>query len=277
MSPGRLGTRQVLSVLRRVRTGLILDGDELGDVLLPAPEAESDLAPGDSVHVFLYADGDGRPMATTRTPHARLGDVALLKVVSVTGVGAFLDWGAPKDLLLPFAEQRGEPKVGAQQLVKVISDREGRPVATARLDRHLQDVAHRYQQGDPVTVVAVQPSDLGYKVAVDHCYWGLINTAELREPLRRGQRVTGYIGRLRDDGRLGISLYPPGAAKTDELGDRILLQLEIHGGFLPLNDKSAPEAIFSMFRCSKGAYKQALGKLYKARAIAIEKDGVRRT
>ena len=272
----KLGTQQVLEVLRRVRAGVLLDGDALGEILLPEREAPAELAAGDSVRVFLYADREGRPVATRALPLAVLGEVALLGVVSNGPAGAFLDWGLPKDLLLPFAEQRGEPRPGDAQLVRVVSDRDGRPVATARLDRQLLDVARDYQQGDAVALVAVQPTALGWKVAVDHRYWGLVGQSELREPLVRGQQLRGYIGRLRDDGRLSISLHPPGAAKTTDLTGRILQQLDASGGYLPLNDKSPPDAVFAVFACSKSAYKQAIGKLYRARRIAIEKDGIRR-
>lgn len=271
-----LGRRHVLPVLRRVRAGLVLDGGALGEILLPAREVSGELATAARSEVFLYADGAGRALATTAVPRASLGEVAMLKVVATGTVGAFLDWGLPKDLLLPFGEQVGEPAMGSHQLIKVIVDRHGRPVASARLDRHLRDAATSYRQGDRVALIAVEATRLGYKVVVDNEYWGLIGAGELVAPLQRGQRLTGYVGRLRDDLRLSISLHPPGAAKTAELGDEILARLELHDGFLPLSDKSAPDAIFAVFRCSKAAFKQAIGKLYKNRQITIARDGIRR-
>lgn len=207
---------------------------------------------------------------------ASLGEVACLEVVANTPVGAFLHWGAPKDLLLPFAEQDAPPVPGEHQLVKVIADRRGRPLATARLARHLRDQASDLRQGERVDVLIAGATELGYKVVVNHTYWGLISAGECREPLFPGHRQSGYVQRLREDRRLSVSLHPPGAAKTEGLGEEILRRLEEHGGFLALGDKSSPEAVFRVLGCSKGAFKQAIGKLYKARRIAIEAGGIRR-
>lgn len=270
----RIGITQPLTVLHRARQGVYLDGAELGEILLPNREAPEDLESGDSVNVFVYHDGEGRLVATATKPRAQLGEVAFLNVVSVSRVGAFLDWGLAKDLLLPFGEQRGQPEEGRSQLVKIIQNHDGRLVASAQLDRHLEDTATCYQQGDEVVLVVAHDTDIGYKVVVDFRYWGLINLNEIRAPLKRGQRLTGYIQRLRPDDRLGISLNAPGAAKSDEFSDKVLAQLEKNDGFLPLNDKSSPEEIFASFRVSKAAFKQTIGKLYKARKIRIEKDGI---
>lgn len=270
----RIGHTQPLVVLHAARQGVYLDGGDLGEVLLPSREMNGELESGDSVNAFLYHDSEGRLIATTRQPRAQLGEVAFLKVLETTPIGAFLDWGLAKDLLLPFAEQRSTPEVGLHQLVKVIEDREGRLLGTAQLDSHVADTSTAYQQGDEVSVVVAVTTDLGYKVVVDHRYWGMINSAELRAPLKRGQRLIGYIQRLREDDRLSVSLNAPGAARSDELADKVLARLEAADGFLPLSDKSSPDAIFAEFRVSKGAYKQVIGKLYKMRKIRLEKDGI---
>jgi len=269
-----IGQVQPLVVLRHARQGVYLDGESLGEVLLPQRELGRDVEVGDSVPAFIYHDGEGRLIATTRTPLAQHGDVAWLEVVAVGAVGAFLNWGLAKDLLLPFGEQKSRPEVGRHQLVKIIQNHDGRLVASACLDRYLDDMATCYAQGDEVRIVVANSTDLGYKVVVDDSYWGLINNSEVRAPLRRGQRTTGYVQRLRQDHRLNISLNAPGAAKSDELGDRIIRELEQAEGYLPLSDKSTPEDIFAAFRVSKSAFKQAIGKLYKARRLRIEKDGL---
>ncbi|EKF76003.1 hypothetical protein A11A3_00875 [Alcanivorax hongdengensis A-11-3] len=272
----RIGTRQSLEVLRRVRNGLLLDGGPLGDVLLPERELDDDtLAPGDSLMVTLYSDGQGRPMASLRTPRVQRGQVASLKVVSTSKLGAFLDWGMPKDLLLPFSEQRGPVREGGWALVMVTTDREGRLLASAQLDHFLKDTCDAYQQGDEVSLVVSHNTDLGCKVVVDQRYWGMIAASELRAPLRPGQRVTGYVGRLRRDGKLSLSLNAPGAAKRDGLADQIMAALEAAGGSLALSDKSSPEDIFAAFRCSKNAFKQAIGGLYRARRLIIEPGRIR--
>ncbi|MDX1802851.1 MAG: S1-like domain-containing RNA-binding protein [Alcanivorax sp.] len=280
MSPSgfspKLGTRHSLAVLKAIRNGLLLDGGNLGEVLLPSREAEGvEVEPGDSLLVTLYSDGQGRPMASLRTPRVQRGQVASLKVVSTSKLGAFVDWGMPKDLLLPFAEQRGPVREGQWVLVMVTSDREGRLLASAQLDRFLADTSDHYQQGDEVALVVAHNTDLGCKVVVDNRYWGMVAASELRAPLRPGQRLTGYVGRLRQDGKLSISLNAPGAAKRDGLTEQILAALQQAGGALPLSDKSRPEDIFAAFRCSKNAFKQAIGGLYKERRIVISREGIR--
>ena len=274
----KLGARHSLEVIKPIHNGLLLDGGSLGEVLLPSREVEGqNLGPGDSVLVTLYSDGQGRPMASLRTPRVQHGQVASLKVVSTSKVGAFLDWGMPKDLLLPSAEQKGPIREGDWVLVMVTTDREGRLLASAQLDRFLDDTSDDYQQGDEVSLVAAHGTDLGYKVVVDNRCWGMIAKQELRAPLRPGQRVTGYVQRLRDDGKLSLSLNPPGALKSEGLGEQILAALEKAGGELPLGDKSSPEDIFATFRCSKNAFKQAIGGLYKERRIVIDKQSIRLT
>ncbi|KGD65188.1 hypothetical protein Y5S_01622 [Alcanivorax nanhaiticus] len=269
-----LGRRYSLEVIRAVRNGLLLDGGSLGDVLLPSREA-GDLQPGDSVLVTLYNDGQGSTMASVKAPKVQRGEVASLGVVSTSKLGAFLDWGMPKDLLLPFAEQTGPLRPGGRALVIVTTDREGRLLASAKLDRFMKDTCNEFQQGDEVSLIAARETDLGWKMVVNNRYWGMIARKELRAPLKHGQRVTGYVQRLREDGKLSLSLNAPGAAKSDALSEQILAALEQAGGELPLGDKSAPDAIFDAFRCSKNAFKQAIGGLYKARKIVIEKDRIR--
>ena len=270
-----LGDWTELPVKKAIPAGWLLDGGSLGDVLLPGKDADSPLAAGDTVRVFLYADGQNRPQATCRAPLAICGEVASLKVTSTSKVGAFLHWGPSKDLLLPFAEQQVRPEEGRYQLVMVCRDREGRPMASAKLDRFLEDTCDQYAQGDAVPVVVSKNTDLGTKVVVANRYWGLIHKNDLRHPLRPGQRVTGYVQRLREDQRLSITLNPPGEQKTAQLGDAIMAQLRASDGFIPLHDKSDPASIHARFRCSKNAYKQAIGKLYKAGDITLHDDGIR--
>ena len=211
---------------------------------------------------------------SVKAPKVLRGEVASLGVVSTSKLGAFLDWGMPKDLLLPFAEQTGPLRPGGRALVMVTTDREGRLLASAKLDRFLKDTCNEFQQGDEVALIAARETDLGWKMVVNNRYWGMIARKELRAPLKHGQRVTGYVQRLREDGKLSLSLNAPGAAKSDALSEQIMAALEQAGGELPLGDKSAPDAIFEAFRCSKNAFKQAIGGLYKARKIVIEKDRI---
>ena len=209
-------------------------------------------------------------------PLVSVGEVAYLTVVTVNETGAFLDWGGPKDLLLPYGEQRFRPDPGKRVLIMVSEDAQGRPIASMRLDRFLRDAAEGMAPGDQVELIVAERTDLGYKAVVDHRYWGLLYHDAVTQPLRRGQRLTGYVQRVRDDGRLDLALMPPGEARLDVVGDKVLTALRESGGYLPLGDKSSPEAIKARLGVSKSAFKQAIGRLYKRRLIVIEDGGIRR-
>ncbi|WNL42243.1 S1-like domain-containing RNA-binding protein [Halomonas sp. PAMB 3264] len=206
---------------------------------------------------------------------ARIGEVAYLTVVTVNDTGAFLRWGLPKDVLLPYGEQRFRPDPGKRVLVKLYEDDRGRPVASQRLDRFLSDDASSLENGEEVAIIVADRTDLGLKVVVNHRYWGLIYQDDITKPLRRGQSVTGYVKQRRDDGRVNISLLPPGAARLDVVGETILAALRESGGYLPLGDKSDAHAIKARLGVSKSAYKQAIGRLYKQQLITLAPDAIR--
>ncbi|WP_280552633.1 S1-like domain-containing RNA-binding protein [Halomonas sp. 25-S5] len=212
---------------------------------------------------------------STRAPRASIGDVAYLEVVTVNDTGAFLDWGHPRDLLLPYGEQRFRPSVGRRVLVIIYEDQQGRPVASQRLDRILADEAEGLAAGDEVALVIAEATDLGYKVVVDQRFWGLLYRDDVNRPLRRGQRLTGYVKRLRDDRRLDLSLLPPGPARLDVVGEQVLKALRESGGYLPLGDKSDAGEIKARLGVSKNAFKQAIGRLYKHQRILLEPGGIR--
>lgn len=208
-------------------------------------------------------------------PKAQVGEVAYLEVVTVNETGAFLDWGHPRDVLLPFGEQRFRPTPGKRVLVRLYEDQQGRPVASQKLDRFVQDEAMGLAPGDEVELVVADATDLGYKAVVDHRFWGLLYRDDVTRPLRRGQRVKGYVKRVRDDGRLDLSLLPPGSARLDVVGEQVLRALRESGGYLPLSDSSDATAIKARLGVSKNAFKQAIGRLYKRRLIVIEETGIR--
>lgn len=207
----------------------------------------------------------------------RPGKVAYLKVSTVNDTGAFLDWGQPKELLLPYSEQRFRPDPGKRVLVMIYEDDRGRPVATMRLDRFLSDDAWALEGGEPVGLIVAERTDLGVKVVVDDRYWGLVYQDDVTQPLRRGQVLTGYVKQRREDGRLDISLLPPGAARLDVVGDKVLEALRVSGGYLPLGDKSSAAEIKTRLGVSKSAFKQAIGRLYKQRLITLEPNAIRLT
>ena len=210
-----------------------------------------------------------------RAPKCAVGEVAYLEVVTVNETGAFLDWGHPRDLLLPFGEQRFRPSVGKRVLVRIYEDQQGRPVATQKLDRFVADAAEGLAAGDEVTLMIAEQTDLGFKAVVEHRCWGLLYRDDVTRPLRRGQRLTGYVKRLRDDGRLDLSLLPPGEARLDVVGETVLKALRESGGYLPLGDKSDAAEIKARLGVSKNAFKQAIGRLYKRRLITLSPTGIR--
>ena len=222
----------------------------------------------------MARDPRSSPLPATAVS-ASMGDVAYLTVTAVTHVGAFLRWGPPKDVLLPYSEQPFRPDVGKRVLVKLYEDDQQRPVASMRLERFLSDEAWELGQGDGVALVVAERTDLGMKVVVNHAYWGLIYQDDLTQPLRRGQSLEGFVKRRRDDGRLDISLLPPGQARLDVVGDKILQALRESGGYLPLGDKSSAQEIKARLGVSKSAYKQAIGRLYKRNLINIEPLAIR--
>ncbi|MGM0535239.1 MAG: CvfB family protein [Pseudomonadota bacterium] len=210
-----------------------------------------------------------------RAPRAAVGEVAYLEVVTLNDTGAFLDWGQPRDLLLPHGEQRFRPSVGKRVLVMIYEDQQGRPVASQKLERFIADEAENLRAGDAVSLVVAEATDLGLKAVVNHRYWGLLYRDEANRPLRRGQRLTGYVKRLRDDGRLDLSLLPPGEARLDVVGEQVLKALRESGGYLPLGDSSDPAEVRARLGVSKNAFKQAIGRLYKRRLITLEAGGIR--
>ncbi|WP_346797003.1 S1-like domain-containing RNA-binding protein [Halomonas sp. Bachu 37] len=203
------------------------------------------------------------------------GKVAYLKVTTVNDTGAFLDWGQPKELLLPYSEQRFRPDPGKRVLVMIYEDDQGRPVATMRLDRFLSDDAWALESGEEVGLIVADRTDLGLKVVVNDRYWGLVYQDDVTQPLRRGQMLTGYVKQRREDGRLNISLLPPGSARLDVVGEKILEALRLSGGYLPLGDKSSATEIKTRLGVSKSAFKQAIGRLYKQRLITLEPNAIR--
>ncbi|MBB3230578.1 CvfB family protein [Halomonas stenophila] len=215
------------------------------------------------------------PMRRAREPKARIGEVAYLPVVTVNDTGAFLDWGHARDLLLPYGEQRFRPTVGKRVLVMIREDDRGRPFASQRLDRYLSDHAEGLAAGTAVELVIAEQTDLGYKAVVDGRFWGLLYRDDVTRPLRRGQRLKGHVKRVREDGRLDLSLLPPGPARLDVVGEAVLKALRESGGYLPLSDASPAAEIKARLGVSKNAFKQAIGRLYKQRVITIEAGGIR--
>ena len=245
-------------------------------VLLPKRYVQEGWQPGQEVRVFLYKDSEDRPVATTASPKLELGGMASLKVREVNKMGAFLDWGLPKDLFLPFKEQRGELKAGMTVMVTLYLDRSERLAASMRVDRFLRTDSP-YQKGDKVkgTVYGLS-RDIGAFVAVDGIYQGLIPRQELYEKLSLGQEVSARVLQVRPDGKLNLSGRKKAYAQLGEDGERILAHLEMAGGILGVGDKSDAALIEAELALSKSAFKRAAGHLLKEGKIRIFDDRIER-
>ena len=271
-----LGKRNLLSIVRESAPGLYLDGGELGEILLPGRYIPAGLKPKDKLDVFVYRDSEDRLVATTETPLAMVGEFACLKVISVNqNIGAFLDWGLAKDLLLPFREQEIPVRVGQQVVVYVCLDvKTNRILAMAPLNRHLNRDTPAYRSGQPVSFLITGRTPLGYNAIVENAHRGLLYQDKLAAPLAAGQKLKGFVRTVRSGGKIDLSLDASGYKRVAALTDQIVQALERRGGQLAFDDDSSPAAIRQTFGVSKKAFKQALGKLYKARRIRFQNPGI---
>ena len=235
-----------------------------------APEAK----PGDELDAFIYTDSQGQPVASLKTPLATIYQCANLKVSSLAEGGAFLQWGIEKELLLPFAEQRRPLLPDQYECVTVYLDNSGRLAASSKLDLRLPDTSEILRQGQEVTLLVYQKTDLGFKAVINNHARGLIFKDEIFSPIKPGQTVTGYIKRIRDDGRFDLTLRKRDNNSQQALTDTILKHLAANGGTSSLHDKSPPEEIYATFNVSKKEFKKALSTLYKQRKISISADSV---
>lgn len=270
-----VGKFNKLTISRETDFGLIFDGLQLGEILMPKRYVSKAWNIGDKVEVFVYLDSEDRLTATTLKPKAQVGDFALLRCKDATPIGAFLDWGLPKDLFVPFREQRMKMRQGESYLVYIYYDNASeRIVATAKLDKYLNSKRF-YKQNEEVDLMVWQKSDLGYKFIINNERWGMVFHNEIFQALERGTRIKGYIKNVRPDGRIDLTLQKQGYEKVTELTDIILEKLKENNGFMPITSKTPPERINALFGVSKKTYKNAIGALYKKRLITIEDDGVR--
>jgi predicted RNA-binding protein (virulence factor B family) len=282
---GDLGVKSIevgrinrLRVLGSIESGFVLAAEDKqsGTAVLANRYAPDELSVGDEIDVFVYSDTGDRLLATTQVPKAMVGEIAYLRVMEINQTGAFLDWGLPKELLLPYGEQKEHISEGGFCTVFIHKDKYSlRAVASQRLNRHIGKTPANYRPGEKVAIQVVSRTDLGYKAVVNNSHWGLLYENEVFKPLRRGLRTTAWISRVVADEKVDLSLSPPHKERFSQAAEQILAKLEAEGGFLKLHDKSPPEDIRACFGMSKKNFKAALGKLYKERLIAIESEGIR--
>ncbi len=271
----QIGRANNLKVVREVDFGVYLDGEELGEILMPGKYIPEGCKVGDYIEVFVYLDSEDRLVATTERPYAEVGDFAFLKVVDTGPVGAFLGWGLMKDLLVPFREQKEKMAEGKRYVVFVYLDPSNRIAASSRVERFLGKKPASFQTDEEVELLIFDETDIGYKAIINDTHEGVLYRNEVFQGLKKGQQIRGFIKKVRDDGKIDLSLQKRGMGKVGELSEKILKALKEQGGFLSVTDKSLPKDISALFGCSKNTYKKAIGGLYKKRLITIEESGIR--
>ncbi len=272
----KIGKHNKLTIVRKVDFGIYFHDEQAGDILMPAKYLPENWEIGDELEVFVYLDSEDRLIATTEKPFAETDEFATLEVVATTAVGAFLNWGLVKDLLVPFREQKIRMKVGAKYLVFIYIDLEtNRIVASSKIDRFVDNLPVDYEPGEEVDLIVAEKTDLGYKAIIDNSHFGMLYENEVFQKLEIGQKLKGFIGKVREDEKIDLVLQKPGYEKMEGLAYEILEKLKADNGFLPLGDKSAPELIYEQLKISKKNFKKAIGTLYKNRLIVIEENGIR--
>lgn len=266
-----IGKINSLVIKRFVDFGLYLgpeDTDE--EVLMPKRYTLPQMQVGDIVDVLVYNDSEGRPMATTERPKAVVGQFALLRVKSVSNVGAFLDWGVMKDILVPFREQKVRMIENRWYIVYIyLDDVSNRIVASAKLDKYLDNTEPHFKPHDEVDVLITQRTNLGYKVIINDLFWGMIYHDQIFDDLNIGERRKAYIQTMRPDGKIDLTLNPGIKDRIGEVADSILAYLQSNNGKMTITDASSPEEIRVKFQCSKKDFKKALGQLFKQHLIDL--------
>lgn len=276
--PVKIGRLNDLDVVSEASPGVYLDGGPFGDILLPRAYVPEGCRLGDRVKVFLYLDSEDRFVATTQTPYAMAGELAYLEAVAVTPIGAFMDWGLTKDLLVPIREQKQKVVKGEFYPTFVYYDEVSRRmVGSTKVYKHTADKAVDLSENDEVDLTIGTPFDLGYTVIINKAYLGMLYKSDVFQPLEEGRHLKGYIKKVRPDGKIDVSLRRPGDHKLrkQELSEQIVTRLKEENGFIAVTDKSRPELISTLFGVSKREFKEAVGNLYRRKIIRLEKNGIR--
>ncbi|MEN8928660.1 MAG: S1-like domain-containing RNA-binding protein [Flavobacteriales bacterium] len=271
----QLGEINKLTILRSTDNGFYLIDEEENEVLLPNNYIKDGWAIGDEVEVFVFNDSEDRLTATTVIPKIELNGFALLQVNDVNSVGAFLNWGLPKDLFVPFKEQKHKMREGKFYVVTMFLDYDTeRLVASSRIDSFLEYEDIELTNEQEVDLIIYERTPMGYNCVINGLYKGLIYENEVFRDLNIGEKTTGYIKNLREDLKIDVSLQKVGFVAQDENQEKILNILKGDAGYIGLTDKSKPEDIYQELRMSKKAFKKAIGGLYKQKVIWLKKDGI---
>lgn len=269
-----IGQYNELTILRFTAPGAYLSDDQDNDVLLPGKYLTDDMQESDLISVFIYKDSEDRVVATTEKPLIVLNEFAYLKVKEVNAFGAFLDWGLEKDLMVPFKEQNQLMEEGKYYLVTLrLDDLTDRLYASTKVNRYMKECTDPELINQELDIMIGDTTDLGVKVVINNLYSGIIYRNDVSRPLRRGSFEKGFIYNIREDGKTDVRLEKAGYEKFDEAAERLLAMVK-ERKVLYLSDKSDPDAIREEVGMSKKTFKQAIGKLYKARMINISENSI---
>ena len=272
----KLGTYQTLEIIKVRNQGLYLSDEENNEVLLPNKYVPDDFEIGERLNVFVYLDAEERIVATTLKPLVTLHNFALLRCTQTSSIGAFLDWGLEKDLFVPFKEQATKMKAGHTYLIYTyLDEKSNRLVASSKTNKFLDNSLVLLSAWDQVDLIASHPSPQGWNMIINQKHLGLVYSDEIFQNINVGDRLHGWIKKIRPDGKIDLTLQKHGFRSIEPNADQILKEIKAHGGFIDLNDKSAPEDIKEVFQLSKKSFKKAIGALYKSRLITIDKEGIR--
>lgn len=271
-----IGKINNLRVIREVSIGCYLDGEELGEILIPRRYVPENTKAEDFIDVFIYFDSEDRIIATTEVPKLQLNEIAQLQVVSVTHAGAFLDWGLSKDIFVPFREQKMSMEEGKWYIVGLYIDFEtNRLAASAKIEKFIDNTPPNYEPGQEVDLLIYNKTDLGFSAIINNAHWGIIYDNEIFRHLNQGKRIKGYIKKVREDDKIDLILQKSGFDKVDGIAQSILDKLEKNNGVIWLSDKSEPQDIYALLGISKKVFKKAIGGLYKAKLITIEHNCIK--
>ncbi len=269
-----IGEYNELEVVKQLDFGIYLRADDV-EILMPTKWVPAGTQIGDMLNVFIFRDSDDRLIATTVTPFATANTFAYLEVKQANAMGAFLDWGMDKDLLVPFREQPVKMQEGKSYVVFVYVDEvTNRLVASGKLNRYISNDDIKVVDGDMVELLIYSETPLGYNAIINNLYSGLIYKNEIFETIRIGDKVKGFVKHVREDNKIDLSLQKSGFELVDDVKWRILKLMKDENGFLSLNDNSSPEEIKAKLQISKKAFKKAIGALYRERLVKLTDKGV---
>jgi predicted RNA-binding protein (virulence factor B family) len=271
----KVGVYNKLAVQRSTQVGVFLEDGKDG-LLVPKRFVPARTKVGDILEVFVYHDSEDRLIATTQKPFAIVGEIAMLRAVSVTNQGAFLDWGLMKDLFVPRSKQLSGMREGADYLVKIyIDEQTGRAAATEKIEFELSNEPLTVKEKELVQLTVYRRSDIGYVVIINNLHTGVLHHNEIYRNIQVGDRFEGFIKHIRPDNKIDVAAGKPGYERVEDESEKILRLIKENNGYLPYYDKSSPEEIYDFFGMSKKTFKMVTGSLYKQRKIIFTETGIK--